>query len=107
MAEYIECEATLNAIKDEIDNYQPNPDLYSIAPYEFVRRGLNIAYSIIKNQPTADVQEVVRCKDCSFYEEIDYFPDGKKYVCKLFNGQMQENDFCSYGTKMDKECKDG
>lgn len=56
--EYIEREAALAVIKEEIDNYRPNPAPYSITPYEFVRRGLNIAYSIIKNQPTANVQEV-------------------------------------------------
>lgn len=103
--EYIEREAALNAIKDEIDNYyRPNPNSYSITPYEFVRRGLNIAYSIIKNQPTADVQEVrhgewkerqthkneVYCSECATIEkstDTNY----KSPICP------------NCGAKMDKE----
>lgn len=99
MAEYIEREAALNAIKDEIENYQPNPDRYSTTPYEFVRRGLNIAYSIIKNQPTADVQEVRhgkwkksknerKCSLCGYF----YFTNTKSL------------NYCpNCGAKMDKE----
>lgn len=103
--EYIEREAALNAIKDEIENYRPNPDPYSITPYEFVRRGLNIAYSIIKNQPTADVQEVrhgkwlptrhpdqKRCSVCDVISFIALYP------C------INKADYCPHcGAKMDKE----
>lgn len=56
--EYIEREETLNAIKNEIDNFKSLAGAYSTTPYEFVRRGLNIAYSIIENQPTANATEV-------------------------------------------------
>ncbi|MGN0449443.1 MAG: hypothetical protein ACI4G0_03680 [Ruminococcus sp.] len=97
--EYIEREAALNVIKDEIENYQPYPDRYSITPYEFVRRGLNIAYSIIKNQSTADVQEVVRCKDCKWLNKV-------KMICmnpnnRVFNTgkTVYSNNFCNYGDK--------
>ena len=100
--EYIEREAALNAIKDEIENYRPNPDPYSITPYEFVRRGLNIAYSIIKNQPTADVQEVVRCKDCSYFCKATVNKKGF-LICPASGMDITNNDFCSYGAKMNKE----
>lgn len=98
--EYIEREAALNAIKNEIDNYQPNPDPYSITPYEFVRRGLNIAYSIIKNQPTADVQEVRHGK------WIEY--DNGVQTCSECGEEHEWQDYrASYcedcGAKMDKE----
>lgn len=100
--EYIEREAALNAIKDEIENYRPNPDPYLITPYEFVRRGLNIAYSIIKNQPTADVQEVVRCKDCSYFCKATVNKKGF-LICSASGMDITDNDFCSYGAKMDEE----
>lgn len=98
--EYIEREAALNAIKNEIDNYQPNPDPYSITPYEFVRRGLNIAYSIIKNQPTADVQEV---KHGKWIED-----DNGVQTCSECGEEHEWQDYrASYcedcGAKMDKE----
>lgn len=53
--------------------------------------------TIIDGQPTADVVEVTRCKDCKFYE-----PYGKP--CEDFDGrcfarecETDEYDFCNYG----------
>lgn len=99
--EYIEREAALNAIKDEIENYQPNPDRYSITPYEFVRRGLNIAYSIIKNQPTAVVQEVRHGK----WRKVQNYA---LCTCCKHEVNWGNDDYLSpycpnCGTKMDKE----
>ena len=101
--EYIEREAALNAIKDEIENYQPNPDRYSITPYEFVRRGLNIAYSIIKNQPTADVQGVRYGKPVQMLNDV--ISEKAITVCSCCNGKISKNDtWCKHcGAKMDKE----
>lgn len=48
---------------------------------------------IIDNQPTADVEEVVRCKDCK------YWHGGDCYRIEL----TKSNDFCSYGEKADVE----
>ena len=56
--------------------------------------------SIIDQQPTADVVEVVRCKDCKYLERTDCFGE-----CSLFKdrdeprGEMLPNDFCSYGKR--------
>lgn len=105
--EYIEREAALNAIKDEIENYQPNPDRYSITPYEFVRRGLNIAYSIIKNQSTANVQEIVRCKDCKkFCPYLSFCDDnciGAFGNCQITHMNVSPDFYCGHGEKKDKE----
>ena len=55
---------------------------------------------IIDQQPTADVVEVVRCKDCKYLERTDCFGE-----CSLFKdrdeprGEMLPNDFCSYGKR--------
>ena len=49
----------------------------------------------IKNLPAADAVEVVRCKDCQYYNlfalacEHDYF-----------NGWIGMNGFCSYGERV-------
>lgn len=56
--------------------------------------------------PAADVVEVVRCKDCKYFNLIDKITEGK-YLCdrnKLWQpGQyrpyMSENDYCSYGER--------
>lgn len=111
MSEYIEREAALNAIKDGIDNYyRPNPNSYSITPYEFVRRGLNIAYSIIKNQPTADVQEVRHGKWIPIKNRFFSSTDGrggnvvKCSVCGEPSSCRLSTPYCSIcGAKMDEE----
>ena len=59
---------------------------------------------LIMKQPTIDVAEVVRCRDCKYYdkkyhqgklhsEEPDQYSTGF-----IFN--MQEDDFCSYGGRI-------
>lgn len=58
--------------------------------------------AIVDVQPAADVQEVTRCKDCWAYETA-YYDGGTKQVCRLFQRQMQEKDFCSYGEKRDRK----
>ena len=58
------------------------------------------AIDCIQSQPTADVVEVVRCKDCMYWTGKDY--DG----CCIKNGLATRyaNDYCSYGERRE-ECK--
>lgn len=51
--------------------------------------------SLIEKQPTADVVEVVRCKDCTEW-------DKDEYECSHWYG-FREDDYCSYGERMDGE----
>ena len=55
-----------------------------------------------RQQKTIDVVEVVRCKDCKFYE---IYPNGANGDCinqiDAFN-TFYPNDFCSYGERADK-----
>jgi hypothetical protein len=52
--------------------------------------------SLIESQPTADVEEVVRCKDCKHYKS--------EYInCWVMRAKMKPSDFCSYGEKALKE----
>ena len=53
---------------------------------------------MIEDASTDDVVEVVRCKDCKFYEVAEY-DGGTKDVCRLLKRQMHEDDFCSYGKR--------
>lgn len=53
----------------------------------------------IENCPTVDAVPVVRCKDCYACEKVSYCGGGQKRVCRLFDRQMQEDDFCSYGER--------
>lgn len=59
--------------------------------------------SAIENAPTIDAVEVVRCKDCVYWE------NGKDYLpyCNCSDGGIddypQADDFCSYGIRKDAE----
>ena len=50
--------------------------------------------------------EVVRCKDCKYFEV--YYPIKEKdkepieaHYCKLYNSDRKQIDFCSYGERKD------
>ena len=94
----------------------------------------DVVLELINQQPTAEVQEVVRCKDCVYWQSKkvqmndgtlrDYTPEEINEGCvvdmskginlgsRCTRGQLEddnvitfwcnENDFCSFGAKMDK-----
>lgn len=53
---------------------------------------------VLQEQPTADVVEVVRCKDCKYYV-ANYCTRDIKGRTNMF--YMDSNDFCSYGKKVE------
>lgn len=58
---------------------------------------------LIADFPMVDAVEVVRCKDCIYYEKgKDYQP-----YCNCFDGGIsdypQEDDFCSYGKRREEK----
>ena len=54
-----------------------------------------IDYIRIKDISAANVKPVIMCEKCAFYEMAAY-ENGTKKICRLFNRQMQNDDFCSY-----------
>ncbi len=48
----------------------------------------------IDYQPTADVVEVVRCKDCKHSKEYPM-----RIICHRFGRDVVENGFCNYGER--------
>ena len=63
-------------------------------------RGQDIADRILDDVveiPSADVVEVVRCKDCA---NAYFVGSCSKYECRMGCGKLKySNDFCSYGQK--------
>ena len=61
---------------------------------------------LITKQPTADVVEVVRCKDCKrCYEKHTKLNNQLMRFCMRMDGneyQVNANDFCSYGTPKER-----
>lgn len=66
-----------------------------------MRGGIRKALRCMEQTPTADVVEVVRCKDCEYFDR-DY-DDSVIGACsnKRQNIRCNENHFCSYGERRD------
>ena len=57
----------------------------------------NVVLDLLGNQPTADVEEVVRCKKCKF-RGTDDCPYSYYLECEgAYVDPMEDDDFCSYG----------
>jgi hypothetical protein len=60
----------------------------------------------IKNTPTADVVEVVRCEDCKHAYINSFSAQSGVALCRFWTNRaegvqvvMQQDDFCSYGER--------
>lgn len=84
MAEYIERENVVSKIKEIKNDFSPT-----------VRPVFDVASYIISNAPTADVVEVVRCKDCKHKNE--------KEICEKFRQRYpfypEDNFYCGFGER--------
>lgn len=92
--EYIEREALIERLKFKRDNGTHKVNTFA---------GLESAIAQVKKAPTADVVEVVRCKDCVRWSPDGGYGldlDGAKRLygeCVITNFSHKENHFCSYG----------
>ena len=94
MAEYIEREALLAELEDEIDFVSP---FYNAEQNQYFTMGLRCAYRDAQRFPAADVVEVVRCKDCAI-------PHNRFTGCPTLNGLIPpENHFCSFGERKEDD----
>lgn len=91
MAEYIKKEDVLKLLEKN-----------SITKKITLADGISI-YDSVKNAPTADVVEVVRCKDCKWFSVHNkdgcYRPDLDHHAQMT---PVYEDDFCSYGTPKER-----
>lgn len=61
------------------------------------------AKEIIHRTPTADVVEVVRCKDCIHKGWVQEPCHGRSIAyCHIHEICIREDDFCSYGERKEK-----
>lgn len=90
MSEYIERKAVINKVNEILAHFD-NGD---------IRYGIELAIQTIKDTPTADVVEIVRCKDCRHYV-AEYCTRDIKSRTNMF--YMRADDFCSYGERKDEQ----
>lgn len=91
MSEYIERKAAIKRIK-KIPAYFDSGD---------IRYGIELALQAIKDEPAANVAEIVHCKDCQLGTE-DIMIDGW-YHCYNNNRTYRADHFCSCGERKDEE----
>lgn len=101
MARYIDAVELIKAIEENQRNTEHHKD----------GRGKQIHISehrhfikMVYEQPTADVVEVVRCKDCVHRDPEDKKCDGA-FQAKCGMLPMDDNDFCSYGERRKEDGK--
>lgn len=85
---YIERERVLEIAKDEYysDFHKSMADLTSLR-------------ELLEDSPTADVVEVVRCKDCKNLMFSDFYGE----CSKGYMGIVSPDDYCSRGERKDGE----
>ena len=110
---YIERESLLNEIQEELDYVSP---LFGAEESKYIKAGLRRAKKVIEKHPTADVVEVVRCKDCiyaKFYEraggKIGYYCQNNNSTFRygtnwerLYQPVREADDYCSCGERSEK-----
>lgn len=58
-------------------------------------------YNFVKEMPTIDAIEVVRCKDCKQYKHYSSV-FGKAMMCHLLCTKTKDIDYCSYGERKEE-----
>lgn len=100
-----------NALKASFDERYDDAFMQShtrpnIAWWEGYSAGVNWGRNTIADAPTVDAVEVVRCKDCIYYEETVGTDSGKPCgygscgcAAQIITGIIYDEDFCSYGER--------
>ena len=79
MAEYIEKQAVIMALKKHWNGMVLD------------------VFDFIRNLPSADVPQIVRCRDCKYFEQDGPY-DG---WCHGWSGMIVDDGYCSFGERKD------
>lgn len=90
MARYIDVDKAIAHIRGECESYYPTTFL----------AGISATINELNKIPTADVVEVVRCKDCRYWQDNNGgYPHEE---CRWGKDETPDaDDFCSYGERKD------
>ena len=104
MPEYIEREALKKVFKEKHDSVMQN-EMYSKQRKWYEALGYSVTLSVLENAPTADVVEVVRCRNC-MHGQYAYL-NGQKIAtgvtCEYDQDRIKPfNHFCGNGERKDR-----
>ena len=95
---YVNADKIISHLKDEIEACE-NPDVYAQPVAYGTRLGLEYSKSLVETAETADVVQVVWCKDCAV-------PHNRWTGCPKLNGFVTPPDFyCGYGERRKEDGK--
>ena len=105
MNRYIDSDKLIEHMRERYDAlYKEN------GRYDHYTNGYGEATELVEEFPTADVVEVVRCKDCKHWNNEGYDPilesawgECQKSFDDYHCCETTEDDYCSYGEKERKE----
>lgn len=109
MSEYISCDAAIAIIEEKQKELCPVGRYSRHYVYGTDRERFDAWQEIIDAlgaSKTADVEEVVRCKDCKWFADNN---GGEWYGCQMFHvvritpeDAPKPDDFCSYGERREE-----
>lgn len=73
--------------------------LDEISAILFGSHDIDLARSVVKYAPAADVVEVVRCKDCAYYREENGYCMNPHCGKSYYGCPVRENHYCSFGER--------
>ena len=91
-------------------NYRCNHDI-TIVPNTDYSRGFYAGYKAKEEDVSQGLleledvapSEIIRCKDCWYYElDEDYIPGEKVWVCYYWGEMTEKDDFCSFGKRSEE-----
>lgn len=94
MPRYIDAEKLPNAIGKALNKLDEE-----ISPLVLTEVCISIGRAI-KEAPTADVEEVVRCCDCTY---AHFNPDANAFKCQrrgYYSEEVKPDDFCNHGVRI-------
>lgn len=92
MPKYVNADKIIEHLNDELEGWEDCDVCFKPVTYG-TRLGLEYSKSLVETAETADVVQVVRCKDCAV-------PHNRWTGCPILNGLVTSPDFyCSYGER--------
>lgn len=92
MPRYINADKIIEHLNDELEGWEDCSLCFKPVTYG-TRLGLEYSKSLVETAETADVVQVVRCKNC-------VVPHNRWTGCPILNGLVTSPDFyCSYGER--------
>lgn len=77
-------------------------DLFYVASAGQDKMFVKVVEQVVEDTPTADVVEVVMCKDCKHYKPYTKLVEDFDGECIVRECETDENEFCSYGTPKER-----